>query len=223
MHPRVLIFASGTKTGGGSGVRNLLEQRVMGIVQMEPVAVVSNHENGGVRAHAEAMGVPFHHMGPPWDETSYLTIIKKLMPDFIVLSGWLKLLVGHDPQRTINIHPGPLPLTAGLHGDAVHQRAMQAYQRGEIKYSAVTMHFVTERYDEGPVFFQCPVAIEDGDDWKSLKKRVNAAEHQLQPFMTNLILREIIYCSRVGRKADGSPIFRVVAPEWYGFHKAVLP
>ena len=47
--PKIVVFASGTKDNGGSGFENLVEASRTGILDAEIVAVVSNHERGGVR------------------------------------------------------------------------------------------------------------------------------------------------------------------------------
>jgi folate-dependent phosphoribosylglycinamide formyltransferase PurN len=57
---------------------------------------------------------------------------------------------------------------------------------GEL-YSAVTMHFVTEEYDQGPVFFEYKVPV-IYSDWERLKRAVNDAEHYFQPYVTDLVV-----------------------------------
>ena len=47
--PKLIIFSSGTKTGGGSGFENLVSAQKSGVSNFDIVAVVSNHEMGGVR------------------------------------------------------------------------------------------------------------------------------------------------------------------------------
>ena len=69
---------------------------------------------------------------------------------------------------------------------------IEAYRRGEITHSAVTMHFVTPVYDEGPVFFRYPVKIMTDDIAETLSARVNAVEHVWQPYITNLVVHGAI-------------------------------
>ncbi len=109
----------------------------------------------------------------------------------MALSGWLKLVTGLDPKKTFNIHPAPLPRFGGpgMYGHYVHEAVMEAYHRGEITHSAVSMHFVTEKYDEGPVFFQKTVEILPNDTAEILAQRVNIVEHQFQPIVTNAVLQ----------------------------------
>lgn len=189
--PRLIIFASGSKEGGGSGFRNLVEHVRTGVLNANIVAVVSNYADGGVAQKAKKLGVPFAHFDSFFTAARYQDIVAEHNADYIALSGWLKLVRGLDPARTINIHPGPLPRFGGkgMYGHYVHEKVMQAYEEGEVEHSAVSMHFVTECYDEGPLFFHYPVAIRPTDTADTLATRVNAFEHAWQPYITNLVLQ----------------------------------
>lgn len=159
MKPKLIIFASGTAEGGGSGFANLVQASRSGILDAEIVAVVSNHKNGGVREKAEGTGIPFIHFDKPYTTERYQEIIRKVGAEWVALSGWLKLALGLDPRTTFNIHPGPLPRFGGvgMYGHYVHEAVLEAYKQGEITNSAVSMHFVTPVYDEGPLFFSVEV------------------------------------------------------------------
>lgn len=185
---KIIIFASGTKDGGGSGFENLVNATKKGILNAEILAVVSNHENGGVRERTDRLGIKFIHFIEPRTAERYQEIAKGA--NLVCLSGWLKLVTGLDSQKTINIHPGPLPRFggAGMYGHHVHEAVMEAYKAGEITHSAVSMHFVTEKYDEGPLFFSQSVPILPDDTAESLAKRVNEAEHKWQPIITQKVL-----------------------------------
>ena len=122
----------------------------------------------------------------------YERYVWKYKADFVMLSGWLKLVIGLETARTINIHPGPLPQFSGpkFYGHFVHEAVMAAYHRGEITHSAVTMHFADEVYDRGPIFFVWPVQIYDGDTVETLAKRVNRDEHYWQSRVLNYVVHE---------------------------------
>jgi folate-dependent phosphoribosylglycinamide formyltransferase PurN len=212
---KIIVFASGTKDGGGSGFENLVMATRDGRLSGEIVAVVSNHENGGVRSRADKLGVKFIHFpakkpidgetgpgfGPEFGTAeNYRKITEGA--DLICLSGWLKLVTGLDPQKTINIHPGALPRFggAGMYGHHVHEAVMEAYRNNyfpketplgneKVTHSAVSMHFVTEKFDEGPLFFSQSVEILPDDTADTLATRVLEAEHKWQPIVTDKVLR----------------------------------
>lgn len=189
MRPRLLVFASGTAEGGGSGFENLVNASRSGILDAEIIGVVSDIENGGVQQRAERLGIPFTHFTPPYTPERYQELAQSA--DFVALSGWLRLVKGLDPRTTFNIHPGPLPEFGGkgLYGHFVHEAVLKAYREGRITHSAVSMHFVTPEFDEGPVFFSHPVPILPDDTPETLAARVNEAEHTWQPVITNKVVQ----------------------------------
>ncbi|OGY47894.1 MAG: hypothetical protein A3J62_00735 [Candidatus Buchananbacteria bacterium RIFCSPHIGHO2_02_FULL_38_8] len=192
--PRLLVFASGDATGGGSGFEHLVCNQQAGVLVAEIVGVVSNHEKGGIAQKAQRLKIPFFHLVAPYTAEKYQGLISQTGADFVALSGWLKLVVGLDPTRTFNIHPGPLPEFggSGLYGHHVHEEVLTAFRRGEIRHSAVSMHFVTPEYDRGPVFFFFPVAIQEDDTPEILGARVNRYEHGWQSWVTNLVVNGLI-------------------------------
>ncbi|MBI2039343.1 MAG: phosphoribosylglycinamide formyltransferase [Candidatus Niyogibacteria bacterium] len=212
---RVIVFASGTATGGGSGFENLVAAMRAGRLNANIVAVVSSHAGGGVHARAIKLGVPFVFMreAKQAGAQDYQRIAKDTRADFVFLSGWLHRTQGLDPRTTINIHPAPLPDFGGkgMYGHHAHAAVLAAYHAGKVKMSAVSMHFVTDEYDRGPVFFQCPVAILSGDTPETLAKRVNDAEHQWQPYVSDLVVQGKILW-------DGKHPHTLRVPADYRFH-----
>ena len=214
--PKILVFASGSKEGGGSGFENLVSASRSGSMTADIVGVVSNHEQGGVRNRADRLQIPFIHFPKPWDAETYQRIASESGADLFALSGWLKLVTGLDSKtrfnsRTvINIHPGLLPEFggAGLYGHYVHEAVISAYVRGEVTHSGVSMHFVTEEYYKGPIFFRCKVKIEENDTPESLGARVNQAEHIYQPKITDMVATGLI-------RWDGADPNSLQVPEGY--------
>jgi len=195
---RVLVFASGDDKGGGSGFQELVEfsRTHPPVLDAQIIGVISNHQDGGVRRRADALHIPFEYWPGPYDAKGYRGFVEKYQADFVMCSGWLKFVRGLNPAKTVNIHPGPLPRFggAGMFGHYVHEAVMAAYHRGEIKQSAVTMHFVDETaYDHGPIIFQMPVLIRLEDDAEMLAKRVNEKERAWQSHILNLVVHRHIY------------------------------
>ncbi|MBP7061028.1 MAG: hypothetical protein KBA91_03575 [Candidatus Moranbacteria bacterium] len=202
--PRILIFASGSATGGGSGFAKMVElsRGTDPVLDADIVGVVSNHGGGGVAVKASSLRVPFGHWTGPFTAEGYRQWVRAFEADYVMLSGWLKKVSGLEMSRTVNIHPGPLPLTRGLYGHHVHEAVLAAYLRGEIDTSAVTMHFVDEQYDTGPVAFTAEVMILPEDTAEMLGARVNACEHAWQSLVLNLIVHGDIRL--VGREVISS-------------------
>lgn len=208
---KVLVFASGDPKGGGSGFQELVEfsRTNPPVLDAEIIGVISNHENGGVRKRADALHIPFEYWPGPFDAASYRTFVEKYRAHFVMCSGWLKFVRGLDPDKTVNIHPGPLPRFGGsrMYGHYVHEAVMAAYRKGEVAQSAVTMHFVDEKaYDHGPIIFQMPVLIRPDDDAESLAKRVNEKERAWQSYILNLVVHRQIYLK------EGKVVFESGAP-----------
>mgnify|MGYP003574090715 CR=1 FL=1 len=106
--------------------------------------------------------------------------IDQLQPDLIVLAGFMRILtpefVQHYQGKLLNIHPSLLPKYQGLN---THQRAIDA---GD-KEHGVSVHFVTEELDGGPVILQAKVPVFDGDTSDDLAERVHEQEHRIYPLV----------------------------------------
>lgn len=189
---RLLVFASGSKSGGGSGFEKLFEASRDGRLSADIIAVVSNHEHGGVRERADRLGVRFIHSPKPRTADDYKKIVADTKPDFIALSGWLGIVEGLDPRITFNIHPAYLPSPyggSGFYGHHVHEAVMDSYKKGETSYAGVSMHFVTSVIDDpNVVFFRRKVPILPDDMPETLAKRVNELEHKFQAEITNRVV-----------------------------------
>ena len=96
--------------------------------------------------------------------------------DLVVLAGYMKLagkeLVEEFRGRMMNIHPALLPSFPGTNGVG------EALEYG-VKVSGVTVHFVDEGLDTGPIISQEAVIVEEGDDEESLHNRIHQAEYRV--------------------------------------------
>ncbi len=201
--------------GGGSGMKNLIEASLDGRLNAEIAAVVCNLRGGGVedKLHAlkerHKLRIPFVHF-PKHKRTPahHQELVRELGgPEcYVALSGCLWLVdmkespedtaPGLDPRFVFNIHPGRLPYFGGpgKWGHHVHEATIKAYREKQlydsrlVTHSAVTMHFVTKHFDEGPVFFELPVPILPTDDAVSLGRAVNVQEQRFQPWVTDEVV-----------------------------------
>ena len=101
-------------------------------------------------------------------------------PDLIVLAGFMRILtpafVQHFSGKLLNIHPSLLPKYQGLN---THQRAIDAKDSEH----GVSVHFVTEELDGGPVILQAKVPVFEDDDADMLASRVLTQEHSIYPMV----------------------------------------
>ncbi|TRZ95301.1 phosphoribosylglycinamide formyltransferase [bacterium] len=115
-------------------------------------------------------------------------IIKHLVAqkvDLIVLAGFMRLLspffVRKYKNKIINIHPALLPSFKGAEG------IQGAFSYG-VKVTGVTVHFVDQNMDHGPIILQAPVTITEDDTLISLEKKIHRAEHRLYAQAINLFV-----------------------------------
>ena len=104
--------------------------------------------------------------------------------DLVVLAGYMQLLsesfVARFRDRIVNVHPALLPAFPGL--DAIGQ----ALEAG-VETTGVTVHFVDEGVDTGPVILQREVPVPADRDRERLEAAVHAVEHELYPEAIRMI------------------------------------
>ncbi len=96
----------------------------------------------------------------------------------VVLAGFMRILAPHFidrfPGRILNIHPSLLPAFPGAH-------AVEHALTHGVKITGVTVHFVDEKVDNGPIIAQVPVEVAADDTVDSLHARIQSREHELYP------------------------------------------
>jgi phosphoribosylglycinamide formyltransferase-1 len=111
-------------------------------------------------------------------EQALCTLLAAHRIDLICLAGYMRLvgmtLLGHYPNRIMNIHPSLLPAFPGLDAQK------QALTRG-VKFSGCTVHFVDYGMDTGPIILQQTVPVLPDDTVESLASRILIEEHRLYP------------------------------------------
>ena len=174
----VLISGRGTNLGA------IIDAIASGALPVELRTVVCNEPGAPGIALARRAGYDatvVHHRDFPDRErfeAALAAAIDGLVPDLVVLAGFMRILtagfVRRYRGRLINIHPSLLPDFPGLD---THARAIAA---GAAVHGA-TVHFVTETLDGGPVIAQAQVPVRAGDDPEALAARVLEHEHVLLP------------------------------------------
>jgi phosphoribosylglycinamide formyltransferase-1 len=104
----------------------------------------------------------------------------------VVLAGFMELLtpgfITRFPNAIINVHPALLPAFAGI--NAIEQ----AWAAG-VKVAGVTVHFVDEGVDSGPIILQRAFELSYARDIIAVEQQVHEIEHELLPRAVSLIAR----------------------------------
>ncbi|MEO0250936.1 MAG: phosphoribosylglycinamide formyltransferase [candidate division WOR-3 bacterium] len=118
------------------------------------------------------------------------TLLEKLVdlkPDLVVLAGYMRILppfiVERFRYRIINIHPALLPAFPGL--NAIER----AYKAG-CKITGITIHYVDEGVDTGPIIEQAALRIRKGESLEELERRIHRLEHKYYPEVIRRLLLE---------------------------------
>jgi phosphoribosylglycinamide formyltransferase-1 len=171
-------------SGSGSNLQALIDAIDAGRLDARIAVVVSNRTDayGLTRARAAALStVELPHGGFPSREDYDARLVEVLRThgvELVALAGFMRLvtpvLLGAYPGRVLNIHPALLPAFPGLHAER------QALAYG-VPLTGVTVHFVDEQADHGPVILQIAVPVLPGDTEETLHLRVQRQEHRAYP------------------------------------------
>jgi len=185
MARRIGILLSGK--GRGSNMKAIIDYGKEGRISGEVVVVVSTTENAPALERARNAGVPavcVHAKQFCCDVslgTRLVEVFREYEADLICLAGFMRKL---SPQfiesyrgRIMNIHPALIPAFCGkgMYGHHVHE----AVRESGVKFTGVTVHFVDEEYDHGPIIAQRVVPVLDDDTPDDIAARVLAEEHKL--------------------------------------------
>jgi phosphoribosylglycinamide formyltransferase-1 len=193
---RIVVLAS----GGGTNLQAILD-RLHGGGEVEVVGVGSDKPGAAALERARAAGVETA-LFPSGDYQSRAARDAAIGDwaeargaDLIVLAGYMQLLSGPFVARfrdhIVNVHPALLPAFPGL--DAIGQ----ALDAG-VEVTGVSVHFVDEGVDTGPVIVQREVAVPASRDRAALEEAIHATEHELFPEAIRMIA-----AGRVRIEADG--------------------
>lgn len=177
-------------SGSGTNLQALIDAIAAGRVDGRIAVVVSNDPEAYGLARARTHGLPVEtvrHAEFPSRATFDTRLVEVLRAhgvELVLLAGFMRLvtrvLLDAFPERVLNIHPALLPAFPGLHAER------QALAHG-VRISGVTVHFVDEQADHGPIFLQAAVPVFPDDTEESLHLRIQHQEHRLYPLAVQLI------------------------------------
>ena len=182
---RIVVLASGS----GTNLQAILD-KLHGRDGIEVVGVGSDKPEAGALRRGRDAGVETavfaaaDYADRAARDAAIGEWIESLRADLVVLAGYMQLLgapfVERFRGRVVNVHPALLPAFPGL--DAIGQ----ALAAG-VETTGVSVHFVDEGVDTGPVIAQREVPVPAGAGRERLEAAVHAVEHELYPEAIRMI------------------------------------
>lgn len=182
MSSRIVVLIS----GGGTNLQAIIDACKSESFPGQIVGVISSKADayGLVRAKNDKIDtVALSHKEFDSREAYDVALRERIdafKPDLIVLAGFMRILtpafVQYFSGKLLNIHPSLLPKYQGLN---THQRALDAKDTEH----GVSVHFVTEELDGGPVILQAKVPVFENDTADELAQRVHEQEHRIYPLV----------------------------------------
>ena len=118
-------------------------------------------------------------------EAKIVAALKEHKIDFIVLAGFMRILSSNFVKqfhwKIINIHPALLPSFPGAH-------AIQDAWEAKAKETGVTVHFVNEGVDTGPIILQRNVMRILSDTLETFEQKIHEVEYELYPKAIQLLV-----------------------------------
>jgi phosphoribosylglycinamide formyltransferase-1 len=167
-------------SGSGTNLQALLDQ-VHGREGIEIVAVGSNVADSPALERARRAGVPtrpFPEADRARRDAQMADWLEEQGVELVVLAGYMRLItpafLERFPRRVINVHPALLPAFPGL------RSIEQAVEYG-VKVFGVTVHFVDDGVDSGPIIFQRAIELDAPHDAATVHRALQPLEHELLP------------------------------------------
>ncbi len=178
-------------SGEGSNLQAILDS-VHGREGVEVACVGASRPDAGALERARDAGVPTgvfaasDHPDRAARDEALAEFLTAHDVDLVVLAGFMELLEPAFVRRfegsMINVHPSLLPAFRGL-------RAIERALEYGVRVTGVTVHFVDEGVDTGPILAQEAIELPYAQDIARVEERVHAVEHRLLPEAIRLIAR----------------------------------
>jgi len=185
---RFAVFASGQ----GSNLQAIIDALKKKKIKALLAVVISDNKNAFALTRALKAGIPTVVFDPKAFNSRAVmdkAIVKELKVfnvDFVVLAGYMRILspdfVKVFRHKILNIHPALLPSFKGAHA------IKDAFDAGAAS-TGVTVHFVDEQVDHGPIIAQDALQIKKTDTLKTLEARIHKLEHKIYPKVVDLFAR----------------------------------
>lgn len=177
---KIAVFASGS----GTNFENIAKKVESLNIPCSIELLVCDKPGAKVEERAKALQIDSLSLSPKnfpskkEYEEEILQALKEKEVEFIVLAGYMRLigetLLKAYEGKIINIHPSLLPAFPGK--DAIGQ----AFKAG-VKVAGVTVHYVDEGMDTGPIIAQQAVQLDDNETLESIEEKIHQIEYELYP------------------------------------------
>lgn len=184
----IAVFAS----GNGSNFQAIVNSAKSGRIKARLKLLVCDNPKAYVLERARKSGIKTllvernNYASKREFEDAIIKSLKEEKMDLIVLAGFMRILsvdfIRQYKGRILNVHPALLPSFKGAHA------IKDAFDYGA-KITGVTVHFVDEEVDHGPIILQEAVRVNPRDTLEKLEKRIHKAEHRIYPEAIQLYIR----------------------------------
>lgn len=201
-------------SGNGTNAQAIIDKTRAGLIEAEVRLICTNNPCAGVLERAKKAGITSIVLQPGdfADRDGYDRALVKVFLacniEVVLLAGYM-LLLGRNfldafTGPILNIHPALLPSFPGLHGIA------DTLDYGE-KIGGVSVHFVDEKMDHGPLVIQAAVGIDDNMGMDELAGIIHALEHRIYPQAVQWLCEGRL--TREGRKVHLAKTGKPLAPQ----------
>ena len=177
-------------SGSGSNLQSIIDNLHNGPAGIEIAVVISDNPDAYGLERAADAGIatavyPMHEYDSrAGHDIAMANKLEQRGVDLVVLAGYMLIvttaLMDRFPYRVINLHPSLLPAFPG--GNPIEDTI--AYGA---RVTGVTVHYVDEDTDTGPIILQEAIEIKYNDTVESLRGRIHEIEHRLLPRAIELI------------------------------------
>ncbi len=184
---KIVILAS----GNGSNFEAIIKAIRKNSWPIECVAMITDNPFARAIKRAKRLKVPYVILdyksfeGKRAYNEALMKKLEELSPDLIVLAGYMRILPPSIVERfrwkIVNIHPAILPAFPGL--NAIER----AYKAG-CKVMGITIHYVDEGVDSGPIIEQACIKVREGETLESVERRIHRLEHKTYPYVIKKLL-----------------------------------
>ena len=171
-------------SGRGSNLQAIIDKIEDGYLNCKLKIVISDKKEARALARAEKHNIKSKFIDPEKYkskinyEDEMIKILEKEEVELVIMAGFMRILspyfINHFENKIMNIHPSLLPSFPGLDAQK------QALDYG-VKISGCTVHFASEKMDDGPIIIQKAVEVKEDDTEKKLAQRILKEEHKILP------------------------------------------